>query len=69
MNRIGEKQEAIKILNKGLKKLNKDELIQDNLLALQNKKKMKMRAYGDQWRQFMLDKTVIRMQQPRYMHR
>ncbi|MFH0925883.1 MAG: hypothetical protein V1872_09710 [bacterium] len=74
LNRIDEKEGAIEVLNKGLKKLKEDEFIKENLLALQNKKKMKMKAYGDQWRQFMLEKNVIRQQQPKhfqpkYVHR
>jgi len=66
LNSLGQREEAIRVLNKGLKRLPNDENIKANLLALQNKEKMKMRAYKDLWSVFMLEKTVVRQQPPRF---
>ena len=66
LNTLGKKDEAIEILNKGLKRLPKDENIKANLKALQNNQKMKMRAYKDLWPAFMLEKNIIRQQAPRF---
>lgn len=54
--KAGKSGKAIHILLRGKKKLNgADKILEENLLALQNKKKMKMRGYGDQWYQFQLE--------------
>ena len=66
LNTMGKKDEAIQILNKGLKRLPKDENIKANLKALQNNQRMKMRAYKDIWPAFMLEKNIIRQQPPRF---
>lgn len=66
LNTMGKKDEAIEILNKGLKKLPKDENIKANLKALQNNQRMRMRAYKDIWPAFMLEKNIIRQQPPRF---
>ena len=66
LNTVGKKDEAIEILNKGLKRLPKDENIKANLKALQNNQRMKMRAYKDIWPAFMLEKNIIRQQPPRF---
>ncbi|MFZ4855113.1 MAG: tetratricopeptide repeat protein [Desulfuromonadaceae bacterium] len=55
MNESGEADKAREILTKGLKKNPGDEKLQDLLQALQNGKKMNMRAYGDLWFQFHLE--------------
>ena len=56
--RIGEQNKAIDILLKGKKKMgNVDNCLNQNLINLQNKKKMKMRSYGEQWYQFNLEST------------
>lgn len=54
--RNGETERAIGILNEGRKHLGESDphLIQ-NLLSLQNDKRMKMKAYGEQWYQFQLE--------------
>jgi tetratricopeptide (TPR) repeat protein len=54
--RLGHVDRAIAILLEGKKKLgDADSKLNANLLSLQNEKKMKMRGYGDQWYQFMLE--------------
>jgi hypothetical protein len=54
--RNGETDRAISILTKGKSYLgDADPHLAQNLLALQNEKKMKMKAYGEQWYQFQLE--------------
>jgi len=67
LSSIGKKNEAIEILSKGLKRIPNDENIKANLTALQNNEKMKMRAYKDMWSIFMLEKTIVRQQPPRFV--
>lgn len=54
--RMGSRDEAIEALVKALKKLPGDEKLQNNLINLQNNKKMKMKNYGELWLQFHLEK-------------
>lgn len=55
--KAGNRDKAIDVLNRGKAQLqDKDPLLSENLLALQNGKKMKMKAYGDAWYQFHLEK-------------
>ena len=63
LDQVGKRDEAIEVMNKGLKKI-ADENLKSNLEALQNNKKMKMQVYGDVWYQFHLEKTgaVLRKQ-------
>ncbi len=54
--RNGETERAISILNKGKGHLGEaDPHLTQNLLSLQNQKRMKMKAYGEQWYQFQLE--------------
>ncbi|PLX79165.1 MAG: hypothetical protein C0616_12105 [Desulfuromonas sp.] len=64
LDKIGKRDKAIEILEKGLKKATRTEILQANLEALQAGKKMKMMAYGDVWFQFHLEKpgAVIKRQ-------
>jgi len=56
LEKVGEKDKAISVLEKGLKKAGQDERLQANLEALKEGKKMKMKAFGDLWYQFHLEK-------------
>ena len=56
LERVGEKDKAIKTLEKGLKKIKDHENMTANLAALKDGRKMKMQAYGDLWSQFHLEK-------------
>lgn len=51
----GEKNKAITVLEKGLKKLPGDTHLVENLENLQAGRKMKMRSFGDPWYQFHLE--------------
>lgn len=56
LEKVGERQKGITILEKGLKKTSKDERLQENIELLQAGKKMKMKGFGDMWYQFHLEK-------------
>lgn len=54
--RNGDNEKAIKVLSTGQGYLDKsDPHLTQNLLSLQNQKRMKMKAYGEQWYQFQLE--------------
>lgn len=54
--RNGEIERAISILAKGKEHLGEaDPNLSQNLLSLQNSKRMKMKGYGEQWYQFQLE--------------
>ena len=55
LNECGETAKARETLEKALKKLPGDAQIQENLDALTDGKKMKMRNYGEMWFQFHLE--------------
>jgi tetratricopeptide (TPR) repeat protein len=64
LERISERDKAVKVMEKGIKKTNGDENLKANLAALQEGRRMKMLAYGDMWYQFHLEKpgSIIRQQ-------
>jgi len=67
LNKIGKREDAIAVINRGLKKLPDDERLLANLKALQNRKPMKMKLYGEMWLQFMLDRMpVVRQNVPQF---
>jgi tetratricopeptide (TPR) repeat protein len=59
--------DAIGVLARARQVLPDDEPIKENLTALQNRKKMQMRAYGELWYQFALETPKIAMA-PRMPH-
>ena len=63
MDRIGERGKAVEVLKKGIAKTS-DERLQDNMALLESGKKMKMKAFGDMWYQFHLEKqgAIIKKQ-------
>ncbi len=60
---MGDRDHAIETLNKGLKVCKDDERLITNRNLLQNGKAMKMKVYGEQWYQFLLERPKI-MQEP-----
>lgn len=56
LEKIGDRNKAVSVMEKGLKKVGANELMEANLEALKNGKKMKMQEYGDIWYQFQLEK-------------
>lgn len=64
--RNGDIEGAIKILARGKEHLKEaDPNLLQNLLSLQNDKRMKMRAYGEQWYQFQLELSPQQVQMKR----
>ena len=64
LSKINKREDAIKILEEGNKKLKEvDDRIKSNILELRNGRKMRMKAFGDQWYQFMLEIPKKRMMQ------
>lgn len=66
LNEVHERDAAVDVLNRGLKVCQGDERLLTNRNLLQNNKAMKMKVYGEQWYQFMLEKPVIRQEPPPY---
>ncbi len=65
--KVGKHEEAQAVLHRALKKLEGDARLEANLKALQNRKPMKMKRYGDIWYQFHLERPpgAIMGQRPR----
>src|SRR5438445_2503785 len=59
----GERKKAIEILQKGVSEVKSDERLKTLLGRLQNDKRMKLEAFGEQWYQFWLE-TPPMMQGP-----
>lgn len=66
LNEIHERDAAIEILNRGLKVCEGDDRLLTNRNLLQNNKAMKMKVYGEQWYQFMLERPMVRQEPPPY---
>jgi predicted Zn-dependent protease len=64
LNEMRDRDRAIEVLNEGLKHCKDDERLLTNRTMLQNKKSMKMKPYGEQWYQFMLERHVVRQEPP-----
>ena len=64
LNELHEREKAIEILNRGLGVCKGDERLENNRNLLQNKKAMKMKLYGEQWYQFLLERPMIRQEPP-----
>lgn len=64
LNKTGNREKAIKVLVKGLSKVDDKEGLQINIDALEAGKKMNMKQYGDMWYQFHLEKpgAIIKQQ-------
>jgi tetratricopeptide (TPR) repeat protein len=69
MWKSGNRDKAIIVLNQALKAMPDDEKSKNNLKALQNNKKMKMRSWNLMWYQFHLDKPPAQRQQVQFRRR
>ena len=71
LEQAGEKTKAVEVMEKGVKKCGGNELLEANLEALKEGRKMNMRAFGDMWYQFHLEKpgSLIKQQQKAVMGR
>nr|WP_320132575.1 hypothetical protein [uncultured Holophaga sp.] len=61
-----ERDKAIQVLNRGLGFCKGDDRLQSNLTLIQNNKPMKMKVYGEQWYQFLLERPMMRQEPPPY---
>lgn len=61
---MGERDRAIEVLNQGLGICKGDERLITNRNLLQNGKALKMKVYGEQWYQFLLERPMIRQEAP-----
>ena len=61
---MSERDRAIEILNRGLGICKGDERLITNRNLLQNGKPLKMKVYGEQWYQFLLERPMIRQEAP-----
>jgi tetratricopeptide (TPR) repeat protein len=60
--------EAVDVLARAKDKADSDKRLDENLSLLQNRKPMKMRAYGEQWYQFGLEQPRAAQAQPQMGH-
>jgi len=68
MLKEGDREKALEILGRGLKKLPDDEKLKANHTAVANKQRMKMKSYGEMWMQFYLEKSPpVGQKIPQYM--
>jgi len=56
LNKLGKRDDALKVLGRAVEQNPSDEKLKANLVALQNDKKMKMKAYEPEWFQYHLEK-------------
>ncbi len=71
LDRINRRDDAVKILEEGNKKLKEnDDRIKNNIIELKNNRRMRMKAFGDVWYQFMLERPPAKrmMQQQGAAH-
>ena len=61
LNKTGNRDKAIEVLNRAVKKVKTDERTASNLKALQNNAKMKMKSFGEMWYQFHLETVPMSM--------
>lgn len=61
---MGERDKAIAVLNQGLGICKGDERLITNRNQLQNGKALKMKLYGEQWYQFLLERPMVRQEAP-----
>ena len=64
LDKIGQKDKAVEVMEKGIKKAGGNTTLQENLELLKAGKKMKMQEFGDLWYQFHLESqgTLIKQQ-------
>jgi tetratricopeptide (TPR) repeat protein len=68
--KIKQQNKALEVLGRACKILPNNKPLIDNLVALQNNKKMRMKDYNEQWYQFHIEKPPVqRTQTPRFSRR
>ena len=64
LTQMGDQETAQQVLTRGVKAAADDSRVKDALLAVQNGKKIKMKAYKEQWYQFHLERPPPEYAQP-----
>lgn len=59
LSNAGQRDKAIEAISRGLKESPSDEKMQANQLALQNKERLRMKAYGQEWWAFHLEQPPV----------
>ena len=55
LDKAGKREAALEVLQRATKKIPDNEAIKNNILRLQNRERMKMKPFGDDWYQFQLE--------------
>ncbi len=55
LDKAGRREAAVEVLQRGTKKVPDSEAIKTNILRLQNRDRMKMKPFGDDWYQFQFE--------------
>ncbi len=61
LDKLGKRDDALRVLARGVEANPSDEKLKNNQVALQNEKKLKMKAYGLEWYQFLLERPPMDM--------
>jgi len=64
LTEMKDRDQAIEVINTGRTICQGDERLATQRTCLQNNKPMKMKVYGEQWYQFMLERPIIRQEPP-----
>jgi tetratricopeptide (TPR) repeat protein len=59
LDKLGKRDAALKVLARAVQANPSDEKLKSNMVALQNEKRLKMRAYSPEWYQFHLEKPPM----------
>ncbi|HCF57652.1 MAG TPA: hypothetical protein DFS52_06615 [Myxococcales bacterium] len=59
LEKLGKRDDAIRVLARAVEANPSDERLKANMVALQNEKKLKMKAYAPEWYQFHLEKLPM----------
>ena len=63
LDKLDQRDDALKVLSRGVEANPSDEKLKASMVALQNEKKFKMKPYGMEWYQFHLEKPPMDMAQ------
>lgn len=61
LDKLGKRDDALRVLSRGVEANPSDEKLKANMVALQNEKRLKMKAYSPEWYQFHLEKPPMDM--------
>ena len=59
LDKLGQRDEALRVLARAVQANPSDERLKANMVALQNEKRLKMKAYSPEWYQFHLERPPM----------